>query len=159
MHVQAGTRFKPRPCFWMNFQSLSHFLSLLVMTYIAQLIKASDYACTDRYPVQVSVMCLNELSIFVSLSMTYIAQLIKASEYACTDGTRFKPRPCFWMNFQFLSHTHTQPLSPPLAFHFSLFPSFSLSPAFTLPLSLFPTHLISPLSFFLSSYFSKRHIF
>ena len=25
MHVRAGTRLKPRPCFWMNFLSLSLF--------------------------------------------------------------------------------------------------------------------------------------
>ena len=38
------------------------------MTSIAQLIKASEYACTGRYPVQVSAMFLNELSnLFFSL--------------------------------------------------------------------------------------------
>ena len=36
---------------------LSH--NLIVMTSVAQLIKASDYAGTGRYPVQASAMFLN----------------------------------------------------------------------------------------------------
>ena len=32
MHVRAGTRFKPRLCFWMNFQSVSLSLPLLICT-------------------------------------------------------------------------------------------------------------------------------
>ena len=43
------------------------------------------------------------LTLSLSLVMTSIAQLIKASEYACSAGTRFKPLPCFWMNFQSLT--------------------------------------------------------
>ena len=48
--------------------SFSPFLSLsLSLTSIAQLIKASDYACTGRYPVQTSAIFLNEFSISLSL--------------------------------------------------------------------------------------------
>ena len=52
--------------------SLSVFLSL-VMTSIAQLIKASDFTCTGGYPVQASEWTFN-LSLFLSfLSLpTYI---------------------------------------------------------------------------------------
>ena len=46
---------------------LSH--NILVMTSIAQLIKASEYSCTGRYPVQALAMFLNELSISLSLSL------------------------------------------------------------------------------------------
>ena len=48
---------------------LSISLSLLVMTSLAQLIKASEYACTGRYPVQASAMFLNELIISLSFSI------------------------------------------------------------------------------------------
>ena len=44
--------------------SLSH--NFLVMTSIAQLIKASEYVCTGRYPVQASAVFLNELIISLS---------------------------------------------------------------------------------------------
>ena len=37
------------------------------MTSIAQLIKASEYACTGRYPVQALAVFLNELIISLSL--------------------------------------------------------------------------------------------
>ena len=40
------------------------------MTSIAQLIKASDYACTGRYPIQARVVFLNELSISLSLCVS-----------------------------------------------------------------------------------------
>ena len=34
MHVRAGTRFKPRPCFRMNFQSLALSLSISISLYL-----------------------------------------------------------------------------------------------------------------------------
>ena len=40
------------------------------MTSIAQLIKASEYACTDRYTVQASAMFLNELIISLNLFLS-----------------------------------------------------------------------------------------
>ena len=42
------------------------------MTFIAQLIKASEYACTGRYwyPVQAPAVFMNELSISLSLSLS-----------------------------------------------------------------------------------------
>ena len=40
--------------------------SLSVMTSIAQIIKASVYACTGRYPVEASAMFLNEFLISLS---------------------------------------------------------------------------------------------
>ena len=41
------------------------------MTSIAQLIKASEYACTGRSPLQASTMFLNELIISLSLSLSF----------------------------------------------------------------------------------------
>ena len=49
------------------------FYHSLSLKSIAQLIKASYYACTGRYPVQARVVFLNELSISISLS-TSISQ-------------------------------------------------------------------------------------
>ena len=55
-----------------RFRRLKTLPSLsLVMTSIAQLIKASEYVCTGRYPVQASAVFLNELIISLSLSHTH----------------------------------------------------------------------------------------
>ena len=51
---------------------LSH--NLLVVTSLTQLIKASDYACTGRYPVQARVMFLNKFSILVPLKIYPVAK-------------------------------------------------------------------------------------
>ena len=59
--------------------------------------------------LSVSCIIFSWFSLFnfccVSFVMTSIAQSIKTSDYAIPVrvGTRFKTRPCFWMNFQSIS--------------------------------------------------------
>ena len=49
------------------------------MTSIAQLIKASDYACTGRYPVQALAMFLSELSISLYLPLSLFLSFLSLS--------------------------------------------------------------------------------
>ena len=63
-----------------------HFLSLSpsLTPSIAQLIKASDVACTGRYPVQALAMFLNELSIsfsLLSLSLSLLFSFFSRSQW------------------------------------------------------------------------------
>ena len=81
MHIEQLASF--------NTGYLSH--NFLVMTSIAQLIKASEYASTGWYPVQALTMFLNEL--IISLSHSQSLTSWEASSPPCRLDT---PAPPYW---------------------------------------------------------------
>ena len=70
------------------FLSLPHTNPLSFMTSIAQLVKASDFACTDRDPVQASAMFLNKKNyqFLISVSSHYSSIFLYLSKLPATEG-------------------------------------------------------------------------
>ena len=150
MNVRAGTRFKPRPCFWMNFLSfnLTHTYGKTMYNSFQSLLFI--WACHDIYSFSSEALLLFTLfmstHVFLVFYLEQLVVLLKQTEELHRLLVRAQ-----------LSNQPVE-LTLSLFLFFSISGTLSLSLSYSLSLSLFLSPFLS-LSFSISSNVSLSRSF